>query len=182
MILSLYGTQFLVFGIACVLLLVSPMRWSDIIWVDDNIVQAMVFGLSLALVVIVIDVLLANQVPTRLLDDGGMNELIFHKRSVVHIAIIALIVSFCEELLFRGIIQPYLGVWLTGLLFTVIHVRYIKKWVLLINIFFVSIGLGVLVDLTGQLLPAIVGHFTIDFVLGMLIRFKLIKTKKDYDR
>ncbi|MEX2104857.1 MAG: CPBP family intramembrane glutamic endopeptidase [Bacilli bacterium] len=158
------------------------MRWSDITWVADNIVQAMVFGIFLALVVIVLDVLLSSHVPARLLDDGGMNELIFHKRSVVHIAIIALLVSFCEELLFRGIIQPYLGIWLTGLLFTVIHFRYIKKWIILVNISLVSIGLGVLVELTGQLLPAIVGHFAIDFVLGILIRFKLIKKKKDFGR
>ena len=52
-----------------------------------------------------VDFVLSRFVSEDSMDDGGINEMLFRKRPVWHIFVIALIVSICEELLFRGAIQ-----------------------------------------------------------------------------
>ncbi|MCH8331104.1 MAG: CPBP family intramembrane metalloprotease [Bacteroidetes bacterium] len=88
-----------------------------------------------------------------------------------------LFLSFCagvgEEVLFRGAVQFYLGIWLTSLVFILLH-GYInpKNWRLSIyGIFmvFLSAGLGYLYEYVG-IISAMTAHFTIDLILLILIR------------
>ncbi len=53
--------------------------------------------------------LLIRYVPEQWYDDGGINEKLFRSRSVPHIFIMTAIIAFCEELLFRGVIQTHVG-------------------------------------------------------------------------
>jgi len=73
-----------------------------------------------------------------------------------------------EELLFRGALQPLLGLWSSSALFTLAHIRtaaladsLVKKAFYLANVFVVSLGLGLLYQHVG-LLAAILVHAVID--------------------
>lgn len=173
LILSLYGTQIAVFILSLFIIWLSPFQWNDIVW-KGNLGQAFGYGIIFALIIIVLDYIISKVVPYRYLDDGGVNERIFQSVSVWHIFLIAAVVSVSEELLFRGVLQNIIGLWPASLLFTVIHFRYVKQWVLLLSITFVSIGLGVLVEQTGTLLPAIIAHYFIDLTLGLMIKFSIM--------
>jgi len=90
-----------------------------------------------------------------------------------------LFISFCagagEEILFRGAIQPYLGIWITAILFVAIH-GYLnpKNWRISIYGVYMCIviaGMGYLSDYLG-ITTAIAAHFAIDVVL----LYALIKT------
>lgn len=81
-------------------------------------------------------------------------------------------ISFCagfgEEILFRGAIQPWLGVWLTAIIFVAIH-GYLnpKNWKLSVYGGFMTVaiaGIGYLADYAG-LLSAMVAHTVIDIFL-----------------
>ncbi len=85
--------------------------------------------------------------------------------------------SFCagvgEEILFRGAIQPWLGIWLTSLLFIFLHgylnpkdkPLFIYGTVLLI----VSAGFGYLMQISG-IIAAMTAHFFIDVVLMVYLK------------
>lgn len=81
-------------------------------------------------------------------------------------------ISFCagfgEELLFRGAIQPYLGIWITAIIFVAIH-GYLnpKNFKITIYGIYMSIaiaGLGYLTDYIG-ILSACIAHMVIDILL-----------------
>jgi len=83
-----------------------------------------------------------------------------------------LFISFCagvgEEILFRGAIQPYLGIWITAILFVAIH-GYLnpKNWRLSVYGIYMCLvigGMGYLCDYLG-ITTAIAAHFAIDVVL-----------------
>jgi len=59
------------------------------------------------------------------------------------IAAIALLPGFCEELLFRGALQPRLGLLATSLLFAAIHTEYGLSFDVA-TIFLIAIGLGLI--------------------------------------
>lgn len=96
---------------------------------------------------------------------------------------LALVSAFGEELLFRGAIQPFLGLWFTSVLFGLLHLDPeggISAW----TIWAVLAGviLGAVVEVTGSLWPAIIIHFVVNFVgIRSLTRIVLkpIKTGPD---
>jgi membrane protease YdiL (CAAX protease family) len=132
-------------------------------------------ALSLASVVIGVNVLMTKWLPEDYFDDGGINEKIFQNLPLWHIFVIAFIVSISEELLFRVVIQAQIGLWWTSLLFAVVHLRYLKKWVLFSSVLGVSLLLGWLFESTQSVIAPIVCHFTIDFVLACFLRFNVFK-------
>ncbi len=67
---------------------------------------------------------------------GGLNN-------PVGIASIALLPAICEELLFRGALQPRLGLVVTALLFTSIHTQYSVSFDTL-AVFLLALGLGLI--------------------------------------
>ena len=83
-----------------------------------------------------------------------------------------LFISFCagagEEILFRGAIQPFLGIWITSVVFVAIH-GYLNPFNWRVSIYglvmtVVIIGIGYLFEETG-IYTAISAHFAIDAVL-----------------
>ncbi|WP_209122548.1 type II CAAX endopeptidase family protein [Alkalihalobacillus sp. BA299] len=155
------------------------------IWMEDlsavwqlfkwNPAQIFLIGGSIAAIVITIDLLFEYFLPKKWVDDGGINERVFAKRSVIHIFFIAAVVSVCEEVLFRGILQTQLGLIPASLLFALIHFRYLSKIILFTMAVVLSFGLGLLFALTNNLLVPIFTHFLIDFVLGLFIMYKARK-------
>lgn len=82
-----------------------------------------------------------------------------------------------EEILFRGAIQAWLGIWLTSILFIVLH-GYLNPTNWRISIYgfymiFLSAGLGYLYQYIGML-SAMTAHFTIDLVLlALIMRYRI---------
>ncbi len=127
-------------------------------------------GVAFGLVVVAFDWILQRGVSEEQLDDGGLNRLLFQNLSYVEILWVTAWVAIGEEMLFRGALQHWLGMIGSSLLFTLIHFRYLKQWILLVSLFGISCLLAGLTEWTGSLTPAVVAHFTVDALLGFSIR------------
>jgi membrane protease YdiL (CAAX protease family) len=176
LIIQLYMTQIFLFMISLVLSLIffkGGSFWKLINWSDSKILS---IGLTAGIIVVFIDFLLMKWLPEDYYDDGGLNKRIFRNQNVFQILIIALFVSFSEEMLFRGIIQTKIGLIWASLLFAIIHYRYLFNWFLFLNVVLLSFLMGVIYEVTNNLAVTIVMHFIIDLLLGFQIRWK--KTKE----
>jgi len=87
-----------------------------------------------------------------------------------------ILVSICagvgEEMLFRGVIQEFMGVWLTSVVFVGIHGYYdFRNWRIFLYgmlMTIIIVGVGYLFAEMGILAP-IIAHFVIDVILLSLI-------------
>jgi len=80
------------------------------------------------------------------------------------IAVLAVSSSVGEEILFRGALQPLIGLWPTALLFGLLHgatQRRLRLWAAFA--FVAGVLLGWLTELTGNLLAPILCHLTVNF-------------------
>lgn len=168
--LNIYFSQFIFFAAGLLTIWFSGVNMEAVMksfqWEAFSI---LVVGAGTAIGVVILNVILHKYLPESYLDDGGINERIFHKLPIGHIAVLTAVISFSEEWLFRGAIQPLLGLGLTSVLFAVLHVRYIKKPVLFSVAVLLSFILGYLYDTTGNLLVPMTAHFLIDFLLGWML-------------
>jgi len=137
-----------------------------------NIIEIIYYGLIPGLIVVIIDIILMSTLPKQHWDDGGINERMFQNRSIGDIFFLALIIAISEELLFRGVIQTTFGYFIASMIFALVHFRYLKKPVLFLSVLLLSFYIGFLFEITGSLLVTITMHFTIDFLLGLMIRFQ----------
>jgi uncharacterized protein len=148
----------------------SQFRWTSSIWT---------IGLTFGVIVVILDFVLMKYLPPGFYDDGGVNERIFSDRSTGEIALLAIVIAVSEEILFRGVIQFHLGLILSSIIFAVIHFRYWAHWFLILNIVVLSFWIGIIYELTGNLLVTIMMHFIIDFLLGLYMRFKVSQASKE---
>ncbi|MBW7473482.1 CPBP family intramembrane metalloprotease [Paenibacillus oenotherae] len=171
LLINLYATQAitLIIGLIWIffqhrnplLLFGIPEGWSFALW-----------GIGLAGLVIVVDLLISRFVPEDVSDDGGVNDRIFRGRPVWHIIVLSFIIAVCEETLFRGAIQQHIGPYWTSILFATIHVRYLRHWIPTGLVFSISYALGWIYIETGTLWAPVIAHFLIDMIMGLLIRFR----------
>src|SRR5699024_3011995 len=126
-----------------------------------------------------INIILDKFVPKQFLDDGGINEKLFSNQSVYSIFIIAAVVAISEELLFRGVVQTTYGYLFASLLFAAIHIRYLMKLVLLLGVLGTSFYIVYLYELSYHLNVTITAHSIIDFILGLIIKFKIRGDKNE---
>lgn len=79
--------------------------------------------------------------------------------SPLAIVVLALLSSLGEELLFRGLLQPWLGLWVQALLFGLAHqLPGPSRWIWAGWAFLVGLALGALFELTGSLLGPLAAH------------------------
>lgn len=79
------------------------------------------------------------------------------------ILVLAALSSLGEELLFRGLLVPWLGVAIPGVLFGLAHqIRGPSRWVWVAWASFVGVALGALFALTGSLVGPLVAHAAIN--------------------
>ncbi|MFV9510721.1 CPBP family intramembrane glutamic endopeptidase [Tepidibacillus sp. LV47] len=178
LLINLYLTQFITLMIGFLLYYfiyhLHPIAVILQVVIPEIGIHSFLYGCVFSLIVILIDLILTNTVPKEWIDDGGINEKIFSNIPIWQIGIIALIVSFSEELLFRGVLQSLIDNALTSFLFTMIHFRYLKKWILTIETFLISLGLGFLLTHWGWF-SNFIAHFLIDLLLGILLRREALK-------
>jgi uncharacterized protein len=85
--------------------------------------------------------------------------------SPVGIAAIALLPGICEEILFRGALQPRIGLIATALLFTSIHTQYGLSLDGL-SVFVIAVGLGLIRKFTNTTTSSIC-HISYNLVVGI---------------
>jgi uncharacterized protein len=155
-------------------------HWSSFLelwhWKDWNI---LLIGSGFAIAVVVIDLLLVKWLPEAMYDDGGINERIFRKRSIPHIFILCLLISFAEEILFRGVIQTHFGLIIASIIFALLHVRYLYKWVLLTSVVLLSFLLGFIYEVYQNLWITVYAHFLIDFILAVKLRIDYLRDQNE---
>jgi uncharacterized protein len=83
----------------------------------------------------------------------------------VGIAAIALLPGICEEILFRGALQPRIGLIATALLFTSIHTQYGLSLDAL-SVFVIAIGLGLIRKFTNTT-TSVICHISYNLVVGI---------------
>jgi len=87
---------------------------------------------------------------------------------IVHITMIALIAGWSEELFFRGVLQPTIGIWASSLAFVIVHgvvgIRTWRRLAFAVTLFLASLGLGLLYQWQG-LAAAMTAHAAYDFVV-----------------
>ncbi|RJE90009.1 CPBP family intramembrane metalloprotease [Paenibacillus sp. 1011MAR3C5] len=171
LLINLYATQALTLIIGIIWILFQRQNLLQVMAIPKQL-EFLVWGVGLAAAVIVVDLLISRWVPEEAADDGGVNDRIFRTRPIWHIALISFVVAVCEELLFRGAIQHAIGPYWTSIVFAAIHVRYLRHWIPTGLVFSISYGLGWIYIQSGTLWAPIVAHFVIDFVMGMIIRFR----------
>ncbi|TCS93427.1 CPBP family intramembrane glutamic endopeptidase [Hazenella coriacea] len=169
LLLSFYGTQLFLLVITIGILWFQGRLSVGLLGWDHPI--NWVLGVGAGFIIVCVDLLLTRWLPKEMLDDGGINELLFANQNVIQIFMIALTAGVVEELLFRGAIQEWLGIWGTSLLFVVIHTRYLRKWVMVLVVGLISVGFGYLYVWTGSLISVMVAHTLVDFIMGCYIRY-----------
>lgn len=171
LLVNLYFTQGLTLVIGVIWVLLQKRNLLEVLALPEQI-HFVWWGLGLAGVMLVMDLVLSYVIPQESMDDGGINEMLFKHRPVWHIICIAAIVAICEELLFRGAIQHAIGPYWTSIVFAVIHIRYLRHWIPTGWVFVSSYGLGYIYIQSGTLWAPILCHFVIDLVSGLAIRFR----------
>jgi uncharacterized protein len=165
---SFYVTQLVVLVTGVFLLWRQGRLLAGYFAFDD--IHMWMWGLLVGAGVILLDLFLVRTVRADLLDDGGVNRMLFQGRPLWHILVMAMLAAFSEEILFRGVFQEWLGILGSTLLFVILHTRYLRKWLLTATVAAVSAALGLLTEWTGHLAPAIIAHGLVDFVMGIWIR------------
>lgn len=171
LLFHLFATQILLLAISIILSWFLFDRFAELknifIWPDFQILTV---GVVAGAAVVLADVVMMKFLPSSYYDDGGLNERIFQGRTIPQIAIIAAVVAFSEELLFRGIIQTTFGLIISSIIFAIVHYRYLFNWFLFLNIVLLSFLIGFIYMQTNNLLVTITMHFVIDFLLGLIIK------------
>lgn len=171
LVAQLFLSQVLLLSIAVILHFILRGKVGTLHWGGD--LKWIVTGLISGGIVAAMDIFLMKVLPVRYYDDGGLNEKIFRRMPLWLIPLVALLVAFTEEYLFRGIVQTSIGLVAASIIFSVIHIRYLSHWYLLVNIVLLSFWIGGLYEFSGrQMLPVICMHFAIDFILGVHIRLR----------
>lgn len=171
LLVNLYATQLLTLLLGCIVVWLQGRSVAPLFaWPGDE--TFLWWAAGFAGLVLFVDVVLSQWVPEKWTDDGGVNERLFGQRSWWHLIWICLMVSVCEELLFRGGIQPLIGPYWTSILFAVIHIRYLQHWLMTLLVFLISYGLGWIYETTGTLWTPIAAHFLIDAAMAGIIRFR----------
>ena len=81
------------------------------------------------------------------------------------IVVLALLSSAGEELLFRGLFQPWMGLWPQAMLFGLLHqLPGPSRWIWVSWAFLVGLALGVVFELTGSLLGPLAAHALVNGV------------------
>ncbi|MGX1981872.1 hypothetical protein EDD69_101137 [Thermolongibacillus altinsuensis] len=172
----LYATQAILLGLAIVIGSFL-FTWSSFqaIWQWD-VREILWYGGGCALVVLAVDFLIMRYAPEHWYDDGGINEKLFRTRSVPHIFVLTALIAFCEELLFRGVIQTHAGLVVASTIFALLHIRYLQKRLLFLAVVSLSFWIGWVYEWTSNLWVTIFAHFLIDFVLALKIRYDYVRS------
>lgn len=127
-----------------------------------SLMQAALIGLGAGLIFVAFTWLLSRcWAPMRMLESEFRSAL--GPLSVAQIVQIALLSGLSEEVFFRGVLQPWIGLWAATLIFGAVHFvphRAYRPWAFFALV--AGVGFGFLLEWTGSLLAPIVAHITVN--------------------
>jgi membrane protease YdiL (CAAX protease family) len=95
------------------------------------------------------------------------NVLFSHFNNPAAIIFLGLLAGIVEETLFRGAMQPRLGIVVTSILFAALHTQYAVSFATL-EVFVLGLGLGWLRVYSGSTLTCMVTHAGYDIAVGLI--------------
>lgn len=109
-----------------------------------------------------------------------------YKLSYIDFFIISLSAGICEEILFRAVLQPMWGIWISSFVFVLIHGYFNpkswKKSLAGVSAYAISLCLGY-VFINYGLFPAMAFHFIYDFAaLSFIKRFSVPESFRHADK
>jgi membrane protease YdiL (CAAX protease family) len=140
-----------------------PAPWLALGGVGGAVTSA-AMGVSLAMAVVLLTrVLVARFAWARRLH--GELRPVARELSTGHVLLVAGLSSLGEELVFRGLFTPMLGVVASAVLFGLAHqIKGPSRWVWVVWATLVGLGLGAIFALTGSLVGPIVAHAIVNAV------------------
>ncbi|WP_254075470.1 CPBP family intramembrane glutamic endopeptidase [Paenibacillus tritici] len=155
----------------------------DLLSFEHPITMAWSIAIS-SIGLVLFGVIVALSTPASYIDDTNKS---YQKHSVTVIFAFTFAGALFEEILFRGIIQNILNVyvshsWLaiviTTVLFVGMHVQYYKKPLMLLNITIPSLTFGWIYSQTNNLLVPFLVHFLMNFGITLLFKYNVIRLKR----
>lgn len=89
------------------------------------------------------------------------------------IVLIAVISGFCEEVFFRGVLQPTVGIFFASAIFAIFHDPFFRNISYLLFAFLASLLLGALYISTGSLWAPAVCHIVNNLISLFLLRYAI---------
>lgn len=167
LIIIVYAIVFLL-GVSGIYFLQGKTALGQAFRVPDSLLQIIILGLGCSALVIVLSIIGGRWFRfIRILEEEF--RVILGRLSYLEIITIALASGMAEETLFRGAIQPLLGLTATSLIFGILHFPRNRRY-LAWTIFAMGMGflLGWLYQYTETLLTPMITHFVVN--LGNLWR------------
>ncbi|AKO92494.1 CPBP family intramembrane glutamic endopeptidase [Priestia filamentosa] len=176
--------SFTLMGVAAITLLII----FDVLTLDQflsfhNPSTLMTMTVTTTIGLILFGILLTILIPSHHIDNQNKQ---YQTSSISALLSLFLFGSLFEELLFRGIVQnllllyiekSWVGIFITSLLFLALHVQYFKKPLMLFNILLPSLAFGWVYVKTSNILVPIIVHFLLNFVITILFKYRILKLK-----
>lgn len=141
-----------------------------------RIAQEILLGIALGLIGAGLAWVITNTVPAfARLRERLTTMMQFESLTVWHAIAFGLMAGFPEEMLFRGAIQSYLGIFLTALIFGGLHA---VSGIYFLYATFAGILLGLIVEWRGNLWAATTTHFVYDMVVFLLLAWYVSRQEK----
>ncbi|WP_242223844.1 CPBP family intramembrane glutamic endopeptidase [Bacillus cereus group sp. BfR-BA-01380] len=174
---------FICMAVIFILMVHDVLTIQNVLSFDKPIRMIMnIFIASFAL--LLFGVILTLYIPSKYIDDTNKS---YQNYSLLSIFAFMFLGALFEELLFRGIIQNLLFIFIenqwiaiitTTLLFLGFHIQYFKKPIMLINISVPSLTFGWIYFETNNILVPFVVHFLMNLGITLLFKYNLIRIKK----
>ncbi len=137
--------------------------------------KAILIGLSFGIVTALLGLVLVNLLPESKLSSQIQKFIDLLNPNWYHILFYSFCAGFGEEILFRGAIQSFIGIWPTAILFVAVHgyLNY-KDMPMFVYGFFlviVSAGFGYLMEF-GGIYASIFAHFIYDVIVFFYLKRK----------
>lgn len=170
LLINLIISQVLVLGIGLLIarFIFNPGNIADLLKVEFSLGTVAVF-IGCCSLLLILQLFFHKFVSQEALHDE-INLILIEKFTLLELFFIFLFGALAEEFLFRGILQPELGIWVTSILFTAIHYRYYRKVFILIEVFLMGMILGTAFQLTSLLWVPAACHFIVNYCTAILLK------------
>lgn len=167
---SLYLSQGLLLSISVGLIIFFGKELPLMHWyrIDGKIC---LIGICAGIAMVWIQNFAERWMPENWQDDDGINERLFQAFRLPVLIFIMIGVAIIEEVLFRGLMQHFVGYVAASLLFALIHFRYVRKPLLLATVMLFSFCLGWLYIRTGSLAAPVIAHFIINALPALIYKW-----------
>lgn len=182
MIASLYYSQLLMAVIGVLFYwLVFPSEENLLVFWKWHGYDVLIYGVVFSIGIAILEIALEVFLPDDWLDDGGINDRMIRALSMRHVWLAMLVVAVVEEGFFRALLQTSYGLIVASLCFGLVHVRYIKRPLLIIVAILLGFYLGWLFQYTHSFWVPVAAHYTINVVLALYVKYEE-KSGKGGDR